>query len=260
MPKSKKRLLSKTPNAHIVLGVAIVTLMVFIGMTAFMNTNVISVEGASVYTVDEIVKATGLSTGDNLIFINTQDVSQKIRNALPFVSAAEITRRLPDTVIIKITESHAVARVAFAGDTLVIDATARVLARGRANALIMPGIEVNNLIEIRGVDIDNAVEGRVLTPEVGAETKLLYIQDILAAFVREDITDDVSYLDVSNITNIHFGYLDIYRVVLGRIGNLRHNLGRLPDSVEFVQHRSPNTVGTINMSDPYAEPRFTPGE
>ena len=256
MPGSNKKQYGKLPSAYIAFGIALISLMTLLGGSAFLRVTEIRVEGVSLYSITEIVESSGLTPGDNLLFVNAQNVSSNIRQALPFVYAVEISRVLPDTVLVEITESDAVASIAFAGELLIIDSAGRVLARSAPGLLLMPGIDVANLIEIRGVDIDEATPGIVLKPELGTETKLLYMQDVLAAMEREGMIRDVTYLDVSNITNIHFGYLSMYRVIIGGITNLRHNFGRLPVTVEIIQHRHPNTTGSINMSNAYADPTF----
>jgi len=192
------------------------------------------------------------------MFVNTQNVSQRIRRAIPHVSSARVSRILPDTVLIEITESTAIAKIIHAGETLVVDSTGRILEK-----ISGTGDTGNNrLIEVRGLDIDDAVLGSTIRSVFGSEMKLQYMQDLLNAIEREEMIDDVSYIDVANIVNVHFGYMEIYKVILGgstnlRQSNLRHNLGRLPDFVDEIEFRFPNTPGDINMTDANSAPKFT---
>jgi len=256
-----KRQLSKSSIAYIVLGVVLITLMAVVGTSAFLRTAVINVDGAVMYSSEEIIRASGLEPGNNLIFVNPQNVSQKIRDELPFVSTVQVTRVLPDTVLIEIVESIAIASVRFAGDYYVIDSAGRVLARSNDENLLP--VPLQGLIEIRGVEIEETPVGNNLKPVFGTETKLQYMQEVLTAMEREGIASDASYLDVSNIVNVFFGYMGRYRVILGgstnlRPSNLRHNLGRLNDAVRVVQSNHPNTSGILDMSDESGPPKFTP--
>jgi len=262
MTKTGKRRLSKTSMVYIAIGVLLISLMTIVGMSAFLRTKDIIVEGASMYSAEEVVDASGVNAGDNLLFVNTQNVSLKIREELPFVSVAEVSRRLPDKVIIEITESEAIASVVYAGEVYVIDSAARVLARTYVGDPEMP-VVLQNLIEIRGAEIEETDVGSTLKSVFGSEIKLQYMQDILEALEREEQADDVSYLDVSNIVNVYFGYLGRYRVILGgrenlRPGNLRHNLERLDETVFRIEGIHPNTTGDINMADESGSPKFTP--
>jgi hypothetical protein len=169
---------------------------------------------------------------------------------------------LPDTVHIEIVESDAIASITFAGDIYVIDSTGRVLDRSPAGGNAQSALH-QSLIEIRGAEIEETPEGSSLRSVFGSELKLQYMQDILAALEREGLANDVSYIDVSNIVNVHFGFMGRYRVILGgstnlRPSSIRHNLERLIDSVPIIEREYPNTSGDINLSDESGSPKFTP--
>ena len=262
MTAKKKRQYSKISVVYIMFGVALITVMTVIGTSAFLRAKEIIVKGASMYSVEKVVESSGLSPGDNLMFINAQNITGDIRKALPFVSAASITRIPPDTILIEITESEAVASISFFGDLIVIDPTGRVLARLTGGNQTLHGVDLDNLINIRGLEIDDAVEGSIIKPVFGSEIKLQYVQDILAALEREKLTEDVSYIDVSNIANVNFGYL-VYRVILGgstslRPSNIRNNLNRMLMAVPEIQRVHPNTGGPLDVSDETKPPSFKP--
>jgi len=251
MAGGNNRLLSKTSATYIVVGVALITLMTLIGTSAFLRVVEIRVDGASQYSALEVSEASGVSKGDSLMRVNKQRVSGNILRSLPFIKQARISRKLPDILLIEVTESTAIATIYFAGDILLLDSGARVL--------MLMDESPGDLIEIRGIEIADVREGEQPRVELGAETKLQYIQDILGAMEREEMEKDVSYLDVSNISNIHFGYLDRYRVILGGVRDLKHKLGKLPKTVSELDLRYPNTPGDINMTDPSGDVRFKAG-
>jgi len=250
MAGNNKRQISKSSTVYIVIGVLLIAVMTIIGTSAFMRTTGFIVEGASLYTAEDVVEASGISVGDNLLFVNAQNASQSIRDTLPFVNVVRITRKLPDTIHIEITESIAAAYVFFAGEYYITDSSGRVLERisGREDSSSI--VKIENLIEVRGVEIEETAVGRNLRPVFGTETKLQYMQDVLIALEREGLLDDVSYLDVSNIVNVHFGFLGKFRVVLPgsanlRPSNLRHTASVLTEHVEKIEASHPNTPGRI---------------
>jgi len=259
--------MSKSSIAYIALGIALITIMTLLGLSAFLRTSEIRVEGSKVYSIEEIIKSSGLIQGDNLMFINPDNVASKIRSELPFIEAVTISRLVPDTVLIEVVESVAIARVTSAGWYYIIDSAGRVLARSynldEADAIEELGIVYESLIEVRGLEIEESNLGSVLKPIFGAETKLTYTQDILTALERQGIEEDISYIDVSNIVNVSFGYLGWYRVILGgstslRPSNIRHNIERLVEAIPRIQASFPNTSGAIDVSDETIPPRFTP--
>jgi len=262
----KKRYNNKTSAVYIAIGVALILIMSIIGTSAFMRANEINVEGYSAYSADNIIEASGVSLGDNLLFINVQAISQNIRRELPFVNSASVTRVLPDKVLIVITESEAIARIAYAGETLVADSSGRILARSSEenfSQIYGDSNKVASLIEIRGLEIESAVTGTVLRPVFGSEMKLQYMQDVLSAVEREGLENDIQYLDVTNIVNVHLGYLNMFKVNFGgaanlRQSNLRHNFGRLSETAAWIDTRFPNTSGIIDMTDANADAKFIP--
>jgi len=262
MAVSNKRRLSKTSTAYIAIGILLITSMTVIGTSAFLRVKDIVVEGASMYSAQEVVESSGLSAGDNLLLIDSQSISQRIREELPFVSVVNVKRILPDKISIEITESIAAASITFAGEVYVIDTSGRVLSRSPSGDTALSEI-YQDLIEVRGAEIEETPVGNQLRSVFGSEIKLQYMQDILEAAEREDHLNEMTYLDVSNIVNVYFGYMGRYRVILGgrenlRPGNLRHNFGRLGETVSRIEDRYPNTTGDINMSDESGSPRFTP--
>ena len=267
MARSNKRQFSKMSVAYIILGIALITLMTIIGASAFMRTSEIKVEGDFSINPETIIEASGLSVGDNLLFLNPRNISQRIRKTMPFVNAAKVMRILPDTVVIEIVESSAIAVLSHMGESFIVDSTGRVLEKtdGTAEEIKLRSDHIGrlHLIEVRGIDIEDAVLGSVIKPIFGTEMKLQYMQDVLNALEREDMVNDVSYLDVSNIVNVHFGYIDKFKVILGgsinlRQSNIRYNLERLPGAIEEVEFRYPNTTGNLDLSDVNSNPKFTP--
>jgi len=250
MAGNKKRQISKASAVYIMIGVLLIAVMTIVGTSAFMSTTNFVVTGTLFYSAEDVVEASGLSLGDNLIFVNSQNASENIRNELPFISDVHITRIFPDTIRIEITESIAVAYVFFAGEYYITDSTSRVLERIAGREGLSSFDPNGDLIEIRGVEIEETAAGRNLRAVFGTETKLQYMQDVLIALERESLTNDVSYIDVSNIVNVHFGFLSKYRVILGgsvnlRPSNLRHNVSILYEHIEKIEALHPNTPGDI---------------
>jgi len=242
MARLKKNLINKTSSIYIAIGFLLIAVMTFFGTSVFVRILEIEITGTNVYSQEEVLEASRVSRGDNLMRLNTQTVSQNIRTTLPFVREVVIERRFPDTLLIEIIESFPVAYIISDGNVLIMDSSGRILQIG--------DYSTEDLIEIRGIGVRTATLGQQLRPEVGGETRFLDMQDILAAFEREGIVGEVSYLDVSNIQHIHFGYRGIYRVILGNAGDLRHKLHNLASAFELISPDRQGVPGSIDVSDP----------
>jgi len=253
--KNKRRQFSRSSVIYIIFGIALIGVMTLIAMSVFMRVNQIIITGAVIYTPQQVVEASGVSRGDNLLYMNAQTVSQKIRKELPYINTVEISRDLPDKLSITVTESTPVAYILSSGNVHVIDNNGRVLeilqaSYGTVMTLVI-GTEVSKLIEVRGVTIGDASIGNQIRAEQGTEPNFQAMQSILLTMDREDLNQYVDYLDVSNITNIHFGFKGLYRVILGGVADQRSKLARLQSDIAILQERYPNARGVYNMSDPF---------
>ncbi len=76
-----------------------------LSLTVFFKTEVIKVEGNSTYTDSEIISASSVEKGDNLIRISREKVSEKLISDLPFIKSVKIKRDFPSTVIIVVEET-----------------------------------------------------------------------------------------------------------------------------------------------------------
>ena len=77
---------------------------VVLAMTLFFRVDTILARGQARYSAEEVCEASGVKTGDNLYLLNKYDVSNRIRTALPYIEDIRIHRKLPDTLIIEVTE------------------------------------------------------------------------------------------------------------------------------------------------------------
>lgn len=56
------------------------------------------------YTDKNIILGTGVENGDNLLFVSSADVSEKLEKNLPYISSAVVKKDFPSTVVIEVTE------------------------------------------------------------------------------------------------------------------------------------------------------------
>jgi len=222
----------------------LVAFLTVLGTSAFLKIMKVDVVGASRYSDEIIIEVSGISAGDNMLFVDTGEAINRIHSAMPYVSSVQITRVPPDTIRIEVEESVALATIIYRDEVLVIDSTGRVLQRA--------GSIPDGLIEVRGFTPSDPEEGSLMKAEFGSETQLRYLTEVLAAIEEAKINSDVPYLDVSNISYITFGYKGRFTVILGGSNNARNKLNQLTTSIVIeIETREPDGVtGTINMSDP----------
>lgn len=123
----------------------------------------VKLTGARHTTPNEVAAAAGLGSDDNLLLLSADDVAAAARE-LPWVADAEVQRRLPGTVKVKVVERRPALVVSLGeGAHWTIDANGHVLAEGRAE----PGLPVVGGVEVGsiepGVKVDAPVMREVLS-------------------------------------------------------------------------------------------------
>jgi len=236
------RRISKSAAVYIPFGALLIIFLTIIGTSGFLRVTEIEVVGALKYSEIDIAEASGISQGDNLLFVDRTNAERMIRSAMPYVREARLTRIPPGSILIEVSESIAMASIAHQFETLVIDSSGRVLQRAE--------IAPEGLIEIRGVSPGDVTEGSALRVRPGDETTLQFLLDVLEAIDREGFQDHVLYLDITNVSNIIFGYTERYRVILGGPNNLKLKLSSLPGAIANVEARESAAVtGTFRVDD-----------
>lgn len=89
--------------------------------------NVVCLEGNSRYTEQDIIEASGVHYQDNLCLVKRTGVANSLLSHLSYVSGVSVTRRLPGTLVITITESEAAAAVDSGGKWYAIDTNGKIL-------------------------------------------------------------------------------------------------------------------------------------
>lgn len=90
------------------------------GATVFFQVETVAVTGNSRYSQEEIIKATGIQTGDNLFRMNKYQIAHQVLQGLPYVEELTIRRALPSTIVLTVKEWDAVARVEAPGTSAVV--------------------------------------------------------------------------------------------------------------------------------------------
>ena len=95
----KARQVRSSALGKLLIMLAVVAAIVF-GVAIFFKVNTIEVQGNSVYSADQIIEASQIQQGDNLLTVNKALAVGNIKAALPYVEDVSIARSLPDGIII----------------------------------------------------------------------------------------------------------------------------------------------------------------
>ena len=128
-------------NAYVVIVLVLVAVMGFAASYTFLfNITEIRVSGESdMYSAQEIVDASGIKEGDNLLRMDIEERRDSILDNLLYVETAEVKRDFPSSLEIKVTKCIPSFNVNIGSKTIVISRQGKILSE---NSFLTDGLPV----------------------------------------------------------------------------------------------------------------------
>ncbi len=192
-----------------VLSVLLIAAAVITACVVFFRVNGIQVEGNVRYTPEEIIAASGIQIGDNLIALSRGRISTGIRAQLPYVERVSIQRAYPDKLVIRVTERVASASVDSAEGRWLISSQGKLLEKDNGSV---------RTVQITGLTAVGPYAGGTLQVEEEEQPTLDYVKELLTAVESHGMLEQCSRLECDSATSmtLHYG---IYRIKLPRGGD-----------------------------------------
>lgn len=102
-----------------------------LSITVFFNVETIVVTGeAQQYTVEQIVRAANVYSGDNLVKLNTEEVEQKIYENpdLIYIESVKVRKQFPDVLVIDVQKCRESYNIVYDGGILLTSATGKIIS------------------------------------------------------------------------------------------------------------------------------------
>ena len=188
-PRFIHRVIGKIKYILIVLALIIGAIIVI--YSPMFNIKSIEVEGNERLSKDKIIEISGLKNDVNMFkYTKIQIVNSLTKNA--YIESAEVTRKLPGTIGIKVTERHPTYMLQFADSFVYINNQGYILeiSNERIDTPIIVGFktDLNNIKPGNRVDIEDLKQ-------------LNMVIKIIGICEDNDITGVVTKVDVSNPKN-----------------------------------------------------------
>lgn len=172
-------------------------------LTDLLAIQEISVVGANLISQQEVMERVQLEVSETLLSVSPAQIITRLE-AHPLIKEASVTRELPHTLVIRITERRAVAVLQTSTLALLLDGDGRVLS-------VHPDLPASDLPRVVGIDSNSLVVGEAQATHA-AQSAIR-----LAGFIQESFEGPL-VLDMSNpghgVATIqglrfHFGLSDI---------------------------------------------------
>lgn len=227
------------------LTVAAIVVALLLGISVFfkVNPDKILVSGNKQYSAWEIVQASGLKGGENLLTFSHAGASGKIILELDYVESVRFGIKLPDTVMIEVNEIEVTYAIKDGQDTWwLISAGGKVVKKAEAG-------EEENCTKVLGVRIRDPQTGRKAEAleDANAGTdgqgntvpvlvtnaqRLSTVLDILEYLELNGVLGQVASLDVNNMGDIQLWYKDQYQVRLGDNAQLGYKISMMKKMID----------------------------
>lgn len=210
--------------------IALITLVIMC-FTVFFPVKRINVTGSKLYTKTQIVKASNITTDDNLFVISQKDIEAKIRKTLPYVDNVKLKRVFPDAIILTVTDAKEYAFYNSGDEYNVLSENGYVLKK--------QGETPQNVFEIVTSGIEGTV-GQKAIYKNSAEQEL--VGKIITELSNKKI--NIDKIDVSNILKITLSVDNRFTVIIGTDEYLSEKIAHLSGMIDSIADRS----GKINLS------------
>lgn len=221
--------------------VAVVLALTF-GISIFFKVETVTVSGAGKYTAWQIMEASGIREGDNLLSISDARASGKIMAALPYVETARIGIKLPDTVNIEITEFDVVYSIKsqdndwwlISADGEIVEKTDSATAGDYTKVLgVQLALPEQNTKAVAYEQTTTATnpEGVTNPVTVKASEQLSAALSILQYLEANGVIGQVVSVDVTDISNIELWYGQQYQVKLGDTSQLNYKISAMAQAI-----------------------------
>lgn len=218
------------------LSVIVISAAIVIALTLFFKVDSISVSGVTQYSSEEIIAASGVKTGDNLFLLNKYDISDAIIENLPYVSSVSINRKLPDTLVIEVTDSNQGGVIQQGRDYWVVSSEGKLLgkrAEAGSGALIV------------GIELQDPQVGQKVAAAEGQERKLSQLLDLFDALEEKGMLPGVSQIDFSTDSVISMDYAQRFTVKFAYGADFTYKLSNLNQVIDQLEE---NEQGTIDLT------------
>ena len=206
LPKRRRRV-GNYILYYLMAGVVIIVVFVVLANTLLFNCSSIESEGFERYTAEEIVAASGIKTGENLLHIDADKAEENIISSLAYIDMAKVTKKYPTRIIITVTEAEKWFCVYQDGVTAAVSRNGKILEHSAADGLVtVRGFEAESIevgVRLKSViDVKNNAPAEIMTAaEKAGLTKITEI-DLTDRFDIKILYDNRITLEIGNITDI----------------------------------------------------------
>lgn len=224
---------------------AAVALALLLGISIFFKVEQVEVAGAEHYDEYRIFETSGIEKGESLMLLNKMRIKARIEKENPYVDTVRIGRRLPDTVVIQITERDVFyAAQDSQGGWWLLNPNGKIVEN-------CPESAVDDHTKILGVKLsapepgmmaaayepeqEQDEEGNTIPVTVYAKEQLELALTIIRQLEKEHFVGTIASVDVSNTSDIQLWYGTRFQMLIGDAQKLSVKINALSQALDMKE-------------------------
>lgn len=231
------------------IGIAVLVLLAIVfAPTIFFQVSKINVTGDTRYTSEQLIKSTGVKQGDNMFFLDTEQIAADLKDEYPYLDTVKLRRKLPSTLQIEVNDRTAALSIEQNGKYLILDVSGKVLEKTKSAA---KGTAKVTGVPMKGLHVGDTVDEDKYGKAASA-MKLLELTD------QYGMKKHIKTIDVEKAYDVRVTYDKRYTILLGALeeSNLEHKIQFLK---AILKEPSLPESGVIDLTDE-KEARYRPTE
>ena len=235
---------------YIFLSIILITVVIVAGCVVFFKVNQFEVKGNNRYAAEEIVEASGIDTGDNLCLVKKTDAAGKVLSRLSYVRSVNIRRKLPDTIVITVVETDAVAAVKTEDSWWLMNAEGQLLEELK---------DAGDYIEITGLPLVAPKAGETVAVEADYRLMRRSLIELLTAMQGRDLLKKVRSIQCSDEAQLIMNYNGQLKVKMRTDADYDYQVKMLEAVLEkYVNvNWTKKDKGTLDMTYEDGHPHLT---
>lgn len=205
---------------------------VILCLTVFFPINTITVKGSKIYSEKEILKASGITVGDNIFTTSQNVVTKRLKSKLPYIEYAELVRDLQGTltVVVKDAEEYA----------CYFDGKAYYTVSKSGWVMKKNNLPPEGIFTVSGCKVKCKVGNEI---EFEDTEKVLIKEEIINNLLEEKVA--VNSIDIKNTLSISLLVEGRFEVNLGNANFIPEKIRHLAAMINNIDE---NKSGKINLS------------
>ena len=221
------------------LSVLLAAVAMVAALTLFFKVENITVTGAGRYSAEEIIAASGVETGDNLILLDRYRVARRIYTSLPYITDVRPKQEFPNTLNIEVTETRALAAIQGGGAYWLISGDGKILEAA-------DGPSASEYLQITGVEAKEPAVSEALALPEGAPVSAQRLAELLAVLDEQGVLERTDSVDCGDPRVLVLQYDGRFRVEMFYDADFAFKIASL---VKIVDEKlEPNETGTLLMT------------